>query len=83
MIQAAGTDITHWFDYDTREPKMSVDTETNILWYHCPNGRYLHIPPIMPDSEWDPQSFKTPWWSDRSLCIGRLSEKTRKIRVFN
>ena len=46
-------------------------------------GRYLHVPPIFPDSEWDPSSFKTPWWRDESLCIGRLTEKTRKIRIIN
>lgn len=62
---------------------MAVDPSTNMLWYYCPMGRYLHIPPLMPDSDWDPTSFKTPWWSDSSLCIGRLSEKTRKIRIFN
>ena len=54
-----------------------------MLWYDCPMGRYLHVPPIFPDSEWDPSSFKTPWWQDESLCIGRLTEKTRKIRIIN
>ena len=54
-----------------------------MLWYDCPMGRYLHVPPIFPDSEWDPSSFKTPWWRDESLCIGRLTEKTRKIRIIN
>ena len=62
---------------------MAVDPETNTLWYYCPMGRYLHIPPLSPDSDWDTSSFKTPWWRDSSLCIGRLSEKTRKIRVIN
>ena len=83
MIKAAGTDITHWLDYDTREPKMAVCPETNVLWFYCPMGRYLHIPPLMPDSEWDPTSFKGPWWRDRGLCVGHLSEKTRKIRIIN
>jgi len=63
---------------------MALDPTTGVNWYDCPMGRYLHIPPLMPDSDWDPTSFKTPWWKDtQGLCIGKLSEKTRKIRVFN
>ena len=54
LIKAAGQDITHWLDQDTKEPKMAVDPLTNMLWYYCPMGRYLHVPPLMPDSEWDP-----------------------------
>ena len=54
LIKAAGQDITHWLDFDTKEPKMAVDPQTNMLWYYCPMGRYLHVPPLMPDSEWDP-----------------------------
>ena len=42
----AGTDITHWFDPITLEPKRAVCPTTNLYWWHCPNGRYLHIPPI-------------------------------------
>ena len=62
---------------------MAKDPVYGIEWYDCPMGRYLHIPPLMPDSDWDPSSFKTPWWRDRALCIGSLSVKTRKIRIFN
>ena len=62
---------------------MAVDPITNILWYHCPEGRYLHIPPMMPDSDWDPQSFQTPWWRNDKLCRGKLSKQTRKIRIIN
>ena len=83
MIKAAGTDISHWFDPYTWEPKTAVDPVTGVNWYYCPYGRFLHIPPLTPDSDWDPASFKIPWWRDRQLCIGRLTEKTRKIRIFN
>ena len=62
---------------------MAVDPITNINWYYCPMGRFLHIPPLTPDSDWNPKSFKTPWWKDKNLCIGHLTEKTRKIRIFN
>jgi cytochrome b involved in lipid metabolism len=83
IIKAAGQDITHWFDAETHEPRTWVDSKTNMTWYYTPFGRYLHIPPIEPDSSWDPSSFKTPWWKDRTLCIGRLTLKTRKLRIIN
>ena len=83
LIKAAGTDITHWMDSVSHEPNMELDLQTQTVWYCTPMGRYLHVPPMMPDSEWDPTSFKGPWWRDRGLCIGRLSEKTRKIRIVN
>ena len=54
-----------------------------MTWFYCPTGRYLHIPPIEPDSAWDTTSFTLPWWRDKSLCIGKLSEKTRKLRIIN
>jgi hypothetical protein len=46
IVLNAGTDITHWFNPDTREPKTFVDPETGIETYYCPIGRFLHIPPI-------------------------------------
>ncbi len=65
------------------QPKKAVDPTTNLYWFFCPWGRYLHIPPLEPDATWD-NSFKTPWWQDKeSYCIGRLTEKTRKLRVIN
>ena len=36
LIEAAGSDISHWFDEFTWEPKMAVDAQTNMLWYFCP-----------------------------------------------
>ena len=46
-------------------------------------GRYLHIPPMEPDAQWDTASFLLPWWKDIGLRIGQLTEKTRKLRVIN
>ena len=44
IVLAAGTDITHWFDPITREPKTFIDPKTNLKTYYTPTGRYLHIP---------------------------------------
>ena len=59
MVKAAGRDVSHWFDPKTREPKSYVNPQSNVREYYTPNGRYLHIPPALPDSSWD-NSFKTP-----------------------
>ena len=83
IYDVAGSDISHWFDPISQEPKRAVNPETNLYWWHCPTGRYLHIPPMIPDSTWDPTSFLLPWWKDVGLRIGQLTEKTRKLRVIN
>jgi cytochrome b involved in lipid metabolism len=45
IIKSAGTDITHWFDSETKEvsiptkllqPKTFVDPKTNLRTFYCP-----------------------------------------------
>ena len=60
IVKAAGTDISHWFDPKTRDPKVLVSPDSGVIQYYTPNGRYLHIPPPMPDADWN-NSFKTPY----------------------
>ena len=45
-------------------------------------GEFLHCPPAMPTTEWS-SAFNKPWWQDKSLRIGDLTVKTRKIKLFN
>ncbi len=82
IIKEAGKDISHWFNPITKDPKEQIFPGTCIQSYYCPNGIYLNIPPVFPDSSWD-YSFITPWWKDSSLKIGRLTKKVRKIRIIN
>ena len=56
--------------------------DTCMQGYYCPNGNYLNIPPDFPDSSWE-YNFDLPWWKDNSLKIGKLTIKTRKIRIIN
>ena len=54
--------------------------------YLCPTGRYLHIPPIEPDSraQHECAPFEAPWWVDtENFMIGRLTKKVRKIMIVN
>ena len=61
---------------------MEISGKTGLLQYHCPQGRFLHIPPFEPDADWE-NDFIKAWWHEDSYCIGNLTTKTRKIRIIN
>ena len=82
IIQSAGSDISHWFDAETRDPKVFIDSKSNLKVVYCPFGRYLHVPPVNPSGLFD-DSFKVPWWKDDKYLIGSLSLRPRKIRLLN
>jgi len=62
--------------------KMHMNPKLGCMCPYTPDGRYLHVPPPMPYANWKP-SVETPWWEDDRYCIGKLSQKTRKIRIVN
>ncbi|KNC46609.1 cytochrome b5 domain containing 1 [Thecamonas trahens ATCC 50062] len=82
MLKAAGTDISHWFEAKTGQPRAELDEALNLPVPYAPQGRYLHLPPNGPAAKWD-NDFGLPWWMDPSRCIGLLSAKTRYIRITN
>lgn len=82
IIDAAGTDITHWFDPVTKEVRTYIDPETEFEVPFTPMGHFLHCPPAMPTADWSSNIGK-PWWKDRSASIGALTSKTRKIKLYN
>ena len=80
IVLAAGTDITHWFHPETRDPKKIIDEQSGNQIYFCPNGRYLHVPPKDPNSKSNKEckSYELPWWADtENYMIGRLTKKVR------
>ncbi|KAM4678378.1 cytochrome b5 domain-containing protein 1 [Discoglossus pictus] len=82
IIEAAGKDISHWFNPKTGDIKTHIDPQTGCLKYYTPQGRFLHVSPSCPRSDWD-TTFGRPWWRDTSYQIGILSSKTRIIRIIN
>jgi cytochrome b involved in lipid metabolism len=82
MIEAAGTDLTHWFDPVTKNVRTYVDPETELEVPFTPMGAFLHCPPATPTAQWSSNIGK-PWWKDRALAIGALTAKTRKVKLFN
>ena len=82
LIKAAGTDISHWFDPKTKDPKTCVLPGTSLQSYFCPNGLYPNIPPPFPDAEWN-YNFDIPWWKNSNYKVGKLTKKVRKINIMN
>jgi len=82
IIEAAGTDISHWFDSVTKEVKTYIDPKTELEVPFCPMGEFLHCPPPMPTIDWSSNIGK-PWWKNKKFCIGNLTHKTRKIKLYN
>jgi len=82
IIDAAGSDISHWFDEGTCQPRTHVDPVSGLNEIYCPWGRYIHVPPQAPEAQWC-TSFGTPWWADDRYCIGALAKRTRKVTILN
>jgi len=82
IVQAAGKDISHWFDPKTKDIRTHVDPLTGCIIPYCPNGRFVHIPPPYPNADWA-NDFGRPWWKDDGFLVGILSKKTRFIKIIN
>lgn len=82
LIRVAGTDISRWFDKDTGDLKTCVDEATGLATYVQTYGRFIHCPSLCIDSTID-NDYEVPWWQDEKLVIGRLTTKSRKLRVIN
>ncbi|CAL8376329.1 unnamed protein product [Gadus morhua 'NCC'] len=82
IIECAGKDISHWFDPKTKDILTHVDPVTSCVKYFTPRGRFLHVPPPRPRSDWD-NDFGRPWWRDPRYEVGYLTAKSRWVRVVN
>jgi len=82
IIQAAGTDISHWFDQDTKQPRTHIDQTSQLTEVYCPWGRYVHVPPPGPKANVT-SDVSTPWWEDPRYYIGKSASRTRKVTLVN
>ncbi|KAM6909524.1 cytochrome b5 domain-containing protein 1 [Xenentodon cancila] len=82
ILKAAGKDISYWFDPKTKDVRRHVNPWTNCESYYTPQGRFVHVPPAGPRSDWD-NDIHQPWWRDRRYEMGLLTVKTRWIQVVN
>lgn len=82
LVDFAGEDISHWFDPVTKKVKTYIDPTTELEVPFVPQGTFLHCAPAMPTADWS-SAIKKTWWTDSTYAIGMLTEKTRKIKLFN
>ncbi|XP_068163036.1 cytochrome b5 domain-containing protein 1-like [Antennarius striatus] len=82
IMEVAGQDISGWFDAETGDLLRYVDPKTNYYRYYTPRGRFVHVPPSGPRSDWATDVGK-PWWKDDRYQVGLLSAEPRWIRVIN
>jgi len=82
IIDAAGRDISHWFNPETGEPKTHIAPDTGLEEIYCPWGRYIDVPPQGPESSW-PTNRSTPWWGDERYLIGSAASRTRRVEIVN
>lgn len=55
---------------------------THCLLPYAPHGRFIHVAPPYPSSDFA-NDFGIPWWKDEKYKIGVLSKKVRSIRILN
>ncbi|KAL0484409.1 cytochrome b5 domain-containing protein [Acrasis kona] len=77
IIKVAGEDISHWFDDNTKDVKTRIDPVLHTRSYYLPMGKFIHA------SALEESSKQVPWWRDQKYIIGKLSRKTRTIRIIN
>ncbi|RTG81775.1 uncharacterized protein DC041_0012739 [Schistosoma bovis] len=80
ILNEAGRDISHWFDAKTGDVRHHIDPVTNCYVPYTPYGRFVHIPPPYPTTDWA-TDFGIPWWKDERLIVGYLTKKTRFVCV--
>ncbi|XP_022254167.1 cytochrome b5 domain-containing protein 1-like isoform X1 [Limulus polyphemus] len=82
LLAFGGKDISSWFDDEIGELKQHVDPITNCVIPFTPHGRFIHVPPKQPRTDWC-NDFNIPWWKDDRYMVGRLTARSRKICIVN
>lgn len=82
LIHYAGEDISHWFNKQTKDPITHKKNNTREVPY-LPHGRYIHIPPDNPVTDWC-FKYDIPWWKNiNKYVIGLKTQQSRNIRMVN
>ena len=62
--------------------KTYIHPVTGCRGPYVPMGRFVHVPPPFPRSDWA-NNFGNPWWTDTQYLVGILTAKTRQMRIVN
>ncbi|CAG4913415.1 unnamed protein product [Colias eurytheme] len=78
VLAYAGKDVSHWFNGDDwvhyTHPIVGVSTPYHV---HGPGYRQ----PVVPSTRWRPPCC--PWWLNEGNVVGKVTAKTRPIRITN
>ncbi|KAM6325733.1 cytochrome b5 domain-containing protein 1 isoform 2-T5 [Alca torda] len=77
LREAAGTDVTHWFDPQSGEPLSRADPRSGLRRLLLPGA-----PPPEPRSDHAPPRG-APWWRDPRLEVGHVTAAPRLLRLRN
>ncbi|XP_074427472.1 cytochrome b5 domain-containing protein 1, partial [Larus michahellis] len=77
LREAAGTDVTHWFDPQSGEPLSRRDPRSGLPRLLLPGA-----PPPEPRSDHAPPRG-APWWRDPRLEVGHVTAAPRLLRLRN
>ena len=77
----AGKNVTNWFK-SAKELKTKVDETSGLEVPFCPQGRFLHVPPENPSTEYR-TDITDPWWCDNQYVVGYLSKDERRVNFRN
>ena len=84
IVDAAGTDISHWFDPVTKQVRTYVDPETEFEMPFTPMGAFLHCPPAVPTAQWSSNigTRGLPCWRPRTLSLSLSLSHTHTHTLF-
>ncbi|XP_004930343.1 cytochrome b5 domain-containing protein 1 [Bombyx mori] len=78
ILAYAGKDLSHWFKGD--EWIQYTHPIVGCTTAYQRHG-HSHQQPVVPSTRWRP--LTKPWWQDESLVVGKVTAKTRPIRITN
>lgn len=79
LLRNAGRDVSHWFDRATGDVRTVVDAASGLATAQQP---LPHAPPAAPTTA-AAVVFAEPWWRSADLCVGRLTQRPRRVGVLN
>ena len=78
ILAYAGKDVSHWFKQDEWLHYIHPVAGSQTPYHrHGPGDEQ----PVVPSTRWRP--LHKPWWLDDSNIVGKVTEKTRPIRITN
>ncbi|CAH2073074.1 unnamed protein product, partial [Iphiclides podalirius] len=78
ILAYAGKDVSHWF-----KGEEWVKYVHPIVGSEIPYQRHGHgfRQPVVPSTRWRP--IVKPWWLDESIVVGKLTSRSRPIKITN